>query len=436
LSTSMQPFGLYIHIPFCERKCPYCDFNTYAGLQDSFQALVDALCQEIERWQYSLAKRTVDTIFLGGGTPTILSPHQLDQIFTAVHNCFQISKQCEITCEANPGTVDRQKFAHLRGLGVNRLSLGVQSFQPSELEFLGRIHDVADVYQAFETARQAGFDNINLDFMFGLPNQKPDLWQDTMGQAMALGPEHLSLYSLIVEPKTPLSHWVETGRVAEPDEDNAAVLYEMAMAQLPQAGYHQYEVSNWAKGADRERENDTQVDTRLEHAVPPLACQHNLIYWRNQEYLGVGPGAHSHLRNHLDWDRALLEEEPSPESSPESPPEASSCFARRWGNCKPIAGYVRRINEGIPTNEFCEHLDNPLAMAETMMLGLRLLDEGISFADFQMKHSCCVDAVFGPELVDLQGLDLIKIVDDGAGKRVYLTERGLMVGNQVFIHFL
>jgi len=413
----VEPLGLYIHIPFCEKKCPYCDFNTYAGLQDSFQALVDALCLEMVRWAERLRHRAIDTIFLGGGTPTILEPLQLDQLFDAIHHCFQVKEACEITCEANPGTVDRQKFAHLRSLGVNRLSLGVQSFQPVELKFLGRIHGVTDVYEAFDAAREAGFENINLDFMFGLPEQLPELWQDTMNQAMALAPEHLSLYSLIVEPKTPLSQWVERGRVPEPDEDNAATLYEMAMEYLPTAGYHQYEISNWAKKGNARQE-----------LMPKLACQHNLIYWRNQEYLGIGPGAHSHLRHHDTFDDLLYLAEDV---------ESTTAVSRRWGNRKPVAGYIKRIQRGDPVNEFCESIDNKLAMAETMMLGLRLLDEGVFLNCFQTQHGIALDQAFAQELEDLKQWNLIEMSGESIlDRQIRLTQRGQMVGNQVFMHFL
>ena len=216
-SLGSDPLGLYIHIPFCEKKCPYCDFNTYAGLHGLFQATVDALCREMEQWRAQLGPRPLTSVFLGGGTPTVLNDHQLAQLFEAVHRCFTLKPACEITCEANPGTVDRPKFKTLRSLGVNRLSIGVQSFQPQELKFLGRIHDVDDVVRAFHAARDADFTNINLDFIFGLPEQSLANWQATVEQALMLGPEHLSLYSLIVEPDTPLLHWVETGRVPAPD---------------------------------------------------------------------------------------------------------------------------------------------------------------------------------------------------------------------------
>ncbi|MBI3958433.1 MAG: radical SAM family heme chaperone HemW, partial [Chloroflexi bacterium] len=217
MAAPAEPLGLYVHIPFCEKKCPYCDFNTYAKLRNLFQSYVDALCMELELWAARLDGRTIQTIFVGGGTPTVLSLAQLSQIFETIRRCYRLDPVCEITSEANPGTVDQAKFAGLVGLGVNRLSMGAQSFDPNELAFLGRIHSVDDVSRAYDAARAAGFDNINLDFIFGLPNQSPPIWAATLERAIALAPEHLSLYSLIVEPETPLFHWVETGRVPAPD---------------------------------------------------------------------------------------------------------------------------------------------------------------------------------------------------------------------------
>lgn len=395
------PLGLYIHIPFCERKCPYCDFNTYAGLETLHQATVDALCTELARWMAPLAGRTVTTIFVGGGTPTVLAASQLEQIFAAVHRTFCVAPDAEITCEANPGTVDQAKFAMLRALGVNRLSMGVQSFRPEELHFLGRIHTVEEVFAAYALARRVGFENINLDFIFGLPGQTEADWQVTLDQALALAPEHLSLYSLIVEPETPLFHWVANGRVAAPDDDIAATLYEMALAQLDDAGYLHYEVSNWARRTVRDNANVV---------TPHLACRHNLIYWRNEEYLGIGPGAHSHLR--------LVEDGCSVE--------------RRWGNRKPVAGYNRRIQAGEPVMEFSEEIAPRLAMAESMMVGLRLVREGVPLAHFQAQHGVAPTVIFCRELEQLQSAGLL-VVD---AERVRLTRRGLLMGNQVFMEFL
>lgn len=400
-----EGIGLYLHIPFCAKKCPYCDFNTYAGLDDHIQPTVDALCRELRRWQATLQERTIETIFIGGGTPTVLSPEQLAQLFAALHQTFHLSPHCEITSEANPGTVDRAKFDCLRALGVNRLSLGVQSFQPAELRFLGRIHDTEDVELAVTEARRAGFTNINLDFIFGLPDQALSAWHATLDRALALAPEHLSLYSLIVEPNTPLYHWVAGGQVATPDDDLAATLYETAMARLAAAGYVHYEVSNWARATPGE------VAGRATRDMPTFACAHNLTYWRNQEYLGVGPGAHSHLR---------------------LPDETGIRRAYRWGNHKPVPGYVNRIRQARSVEAFREEISPRLAMGETMMLGLRLLGEGVAFATFQQRHGVALRDVFAQEVAQLQAWGLLTLDD----AHVSLTEQGLLLGNQVFAYFL
>ncbi len=397
---SDPPFGLYLHIPFCERKCPYCDFNTYAGLESLHQEMVDALCAEMVRASAVLREHTVTSVFVGGGTPTVLSTRQLEQLFATIGDNFRLAVGCEITCEANPGTVDRTKFAILREMGVTRLSMGVQSFQPDELAFLGRIHTVADVYRAYESAHTAGFDNINLDFIFGLPHQPPAYWQDTLAKALTLAPEHLSLYSLIVEPETPLYHWVQTGRVDPPDDDEAADLYEIAIEQLGAAGYRQYEVSNWA----RRRADDGEM-------LPADACRHNLVYWHNDDYLGIGPGAHSHQRVREN-DDAFTE--------------------RRWANCRPVLEYIKRIRAQTSAEAFTESIDARMGMGETMMLGLRLLEEGVAFDRFRARHDADLRDGFKAELALLKEQDLIELDDE----RVRLSSTGLMMGNQVFARFL
>jgi oxygen-independent coproporphyrinogen-3 oxidase len=399
--TPSEPIGLYIHIPFCERKCPYCDFNTYAGLDDQFAPYVAALCRELGDWGARLGRPDVATLFLGGGTPTVLDAEQLERILATAHDSFRLLPDAELTCEANPGTVDRAKFAALRALGVNRLSMGVQSFQPEELAFLGRIHDVADVYAAFDAARSAGFDNLNLDFIFGVPGQTEASWSDTLSAALALAPEHLSLYSLIVEPNTPLFTWVETGRVAVPDDDAAATLYELAQDRLAAAGYVHYEVSNWARDS---------ASRPSGAAVPAFASRHNLGYWRNGEYLGVGPGAHSHLR---------VADQPG-------------VAGRRWSNVRPVPGYIRRASTGTSTEASGEDLPDATAMGETMLLGLRLVDEGVPYAHFQHLHGTDPRAVYPAELAELSDWGLLSL--DEAGIR--LTPRGLAVANQVTARFV
>lgn len=445
--------GLYIHIPFCERKCPYCDFNTYAGLESLYDDTVDALCQELRLWGNALQAREIRTVFLGGGTPSALSLGQLEAIFNTLQQNYHLSKDCEITSEVNPGAVDREKFAGLKALGVSRLSMGVQSFQECELKFLGRIHDVQDVYKAYDSARGAGFDNINLDFIFGLPQQQDSTWRDSLRQAIALSPDHLSLYSLIVEPNTVLNHWVQTGQSSAPDEDEAARHYESAMELMAEAGYAHYEVSNWAR-------------------TPDLACQHNLIYWRNDDYLGVGPGAHSHLRvdsasetiahslsdlndaqgipearqmnpqlSHMLQEvlvQQILDSEADEKSHVDASAHSRAGSADsvhtelRWGNRKPVPGYIKRINAAEPTGEFTENPSLETAMGETMMLGLRLIEEGVPFARFKALHGADLRQSYADEIEMLTGQKLIQLDEE----RIRLTDSGLMVGNQVFHQFL
>lgn len=395
-------FSLYLHVPFCAKKCPYCDFNTYAGMGALYDDTVDALCAEMARWAPHMAGRPVETIFVGGGTPTVLSAPQVARLYAAVRANFEPVADCEITSEANPGTVDQESFATLHALGVNRLSLGVQSFQPEELAFLGRIHDADDVARAVVAARAAGFDNFNLDFIFGLPSQQPALWEETLTRALALAPAHLSLYSLIVEENTPLHNWVETGRVDAPDDDLAATLYETAMDRLAAAGYAHYEISNWARLLPGERADVT---------APARVSRHNRVYWRNGEYLGIGPGAHSHLRLRDDDGRI---------------------WSRRWSNHKPVPGYVRRMQQGQPVEAFNEMLNARTAMGETMMVGLRLVREGVPYAHFERLHGADLRSVFATELAELTVLGLVT----RDAERVHLTQRGLLLGNQVFARFL
>ena len=416
--------GFYIHIPFCEKKCPYCDFNTYAGLDGLYDETVDALCRELKSWSQHLKARQISTIFLGGGTPTALSIYQLDRIFETVYTNYTLTDGCEITSEVNPGAVDRAKFLGLKELGINRLSLGVQSFHESELRFLGRIHNVADVYEAYDAARLAGFDNINLDFMFGLPEQSVESWQQTLEEVIALRPDHLSLYSLIVEPNTVLNHWVQTGRASAPDEEMAATHYEMAIDKMAEAGYTHYEISNWTNH-------------------PKKACEHNLIYWRNYDYLGIGPGAHSHIRfeaSEISLD--MLED--GTQSDTAINPQLRTMLEEggtgtidgeiefRWGNRKPVPGYIKRMHAAEPTGEFFEQPKQAVSMGETMMLGLRLLQEGVPRSRFIDFFGQDLADVYHAEIADLLAKGLIEVNEQG----IYLSQAGLMIGNQVFYHFL
>ena len=382
--------SLYLHIPFCQRKCPYCDFNTYAGQEGRYDAFASALATDIVRDGLTRGRPHVPTIFVGGGTPTVLAADQLQRIFSAMDEGFRLAPGAEVSSEANPGTVDQSRFETLRRLGVNRLSMGVQSFDADELQFLGRIHSGREAIQAFELARKVGFDNINLDFMFGLPDQRPQTWLRTLDQAIALGPEHLSLYSLTVEADTPLAAWVARGQISEPDPDLAADLYDIACERLASAGYHQYEISNWARG---------DLD---ENGLPGYACRHNLVYWRNGSYLGFGPGAHS------------------------------SFAGERWSVLRTVNDYIQAVAANASLRDYQEDIPRALEMGETMMLGLRLVEVGVERSAFRQRFGVDVTQVYPTEVERLQAVGLLEITPE----RVRLTPQAKLLGNEVFAAFL
>lgn len=400
-----RPLGLYIHIPFCARKCPYCDFNTYAGLEGLHEAFVVALCREIGLGAALHGGRPVDSVFVGGGTPTVLSGTQLARILGALRSGFRLLPGCEITVEANPGTTDQDRFAQLADLGVNRLSLGAQSFQEEELRFLGRIHGVAELAAAVDAARAAGLQRINLDLIFGLPGQERAAWHRSLAAALALEPDHLSLYSLIVEPETPLAQWVASGRVAAPDDDAAADLYLDAQERLAAAGFLQYEISNWT----RHGASDAPVGA---WSSPPGASRHNLRYWRNEDYLGFGPGAHGCLHR------------------PAGPGVGHQ--ARRWWNLKSVPEYIRRLGAGDPVEDASETLEGPQAMGESMMLGLRLIREGLSWSAFQALHGVDAREAYAAVLRELDGWGMV----EQSASALRLSAKGIPLGNQVFSRFL
>jgi oxygen-independent coproporphyrinogen-3 oxidase len=374
--------SLYIHIPFCAVRCHYCDFNTYAGLEKYYEPYTVALQKEIRRAGAEYGRSPIRTIFVGGGTPTVLPAQLLADVLDTCREAFPVTGDAEITSEANPGTVDQEHFSALRAMGVNRLSMGVQSFDDAELRWLGRIHSAEEAVAAFAAARAAGFSNINLDFISGLPDQDPGRWMRTLARAIELGPEHLSLYSLTVEQGTPLADWVRKGKVAAPDDDLAADLYIAAQNALATAGYEQYEISNWAQ--------------------PGRSCRHNLVYWRDEGYLGFGAGAHSYGDGH------------------------------RWWNVRPIPHYIRRVSEGQSPAAGSETIDRALEMGETMMLGLRLAIEGVSEERFHSRFGITLDEAFGEEIAELAERRLIERLPD----RVRLTVQGRLLGNQVFARFL
>ena len=247
--AALQDTGisLYIHVPFCQTKCPYCDFNTYQGIEGLMSPYVEALVAEVSAWGRALGGPPVNTVFFGGGTPSYLSDGALGRIMGAVGQAFDLRADAEITVEANPGDLTAAKAGSLLGQGINRVSIGVQSLDNDLLNLLGRRHDADGAIAAYRTVREAGFDNVNLDLIYGLPRQSLEQWQDTLRRLADLEPTHISLYALTVEEGTPLHRWVEQGQVPQPDADLAADMYQYARELLRERGYHHYEISNWSK---------------------------------------------------------------------------------------------------------------------------------------------------------------------------------------------
>lgn len=269
----MQPVALYIHFPFCRSRCTYCDFNAHAAPEhdEPQAAYLDALVGDIE----SQERVALRSIFMGGGTPSLYSGARLARVLEAVRARFEWPHDIEVTMEANPGTVDRSKLEQVREAGVNRISFGVQSFTPRLLALLNRIHSAEEAALGVAAAREAGFDNLSLDLIFGLPQQALEDWEDTLQQALALAPDHLSVYQLTVEPSTRLEAQIRTGELEPPPEEVTLAMDGLTRRVLKAAGFSRYEVSNWAR--------------------PGRECLHNLIYWRDEPYLGVGCGAVSFL---------------------------------------------------------------------------------------------------------------------------------------------
>jgi len=413
--------ALYVHVPFCRQRCAYCDFNTYAGLSDLMPIYAAALGHELEAIAACWASLTVSTIYLGGGTPSLLSLHLLDDLFYVVRSSLGIPVDSEVSLEVNPGTVTTSYLEGLRALGVNRLSVGGQSTHDDELQMLGRIHTWDDAIRTVESAREAGFENVSLDLMFGLPGQTVGRWEDTLEAALALEPEHLSLYGLSVEGGTPLAERIASEVVPSPDEDRAAAMYELAERMLAERDFFHYEISNWARVNDGEQgakrpfprwwppDKVRDLAPGPSETVSRYVCRHNLTYWRNQPWLGIGAGACSWLAG------------------------------RRWINLEHPRDYVAvwKESQGGPQDDLLaasqrvEDISRELEIGETMMLGLRLA-EGVSDEVFETRFGTSLAEVFSEELEDLQALGLLRW--DGSVAR--LTQRGRLLGNRVFERFI
>jgi oxygen-independent coproporphyrinogen-3 oxidase len=421
----MEPdrrLSLYVHIPFCAAKCGYCDFNSYAGQESLIPAYTQALLQEAKMWSAACPSDRracppdggwrVETLFFGGGTPSLMPLREMECLLERLQRHFHPASDIEVTLEANPGTVDRPYLSRLRELGVNRLSLGVQSFRDDELAFLGRIHSVDEAWAAYGAARNAGFDNVSLDLIFGLPGQTVERWLESVEEAMRLGPEHLSLYALTVEEGTPLARDVANGRTPAPDPDLQAEMYLRAAERLELACYEHYEISNWA--------------------WPGRRCRHNLTYWRNGFWLGLGAGAHSHMPGNWglgtgdsDTGTGTRSRRFAAEASPRRYIELVNQTWRQWRREGwPTLGDMRQVT-------FREEDGPSLELSDTLVLGLRL-SEGVSLQELQRRFGQAALESHSAAFEEAISLGLLERVDG----RLRLTARGRLLANEVFVRLL
>lgn len=373
--------GLYLHFPFCVRKCRYCDFLSFPADENTKKVYASQMIREIRGYEKTLAGRTVSSIFLGGGTPSLMPPGSLKEIFRALYDCFDVSPKAEITMEVNPGTLS-EKVLFLIGERVNRVSLGAQSFRDEELKYLGRIHSAREAENSFRRLRDAGVANINLDLMSGIPLQTEESLAESLRAAASLRPEHISCYSLIVEEGTPFHSMQQQEKLPLPDEEAERRFYYLTRDFLENEGYHRYEISNFAREG--------------------CECRHNLRYWRRGDYIGFGLGAAS-LFNHT-----------------------------RWRNTRSLSRYLRDANDPGKLVREMEQLDKKSEIEEYMFLGLRT-QAGISTADFEMQFGLPAGDIYGDVLKDLTDQGLLETAD---GTYLRLTDRGIDVSNRVLAMFL
>ncbi len=376
----MTPAGLYIHIPFCRSRCSYCDFATGIYQGELAERYVRALVEEISTSRHAGAR--VDTVYFGGGTPSLLTPSQLDLILSALHRQFDIDSGAEVTLEMNPGTVSRDQLRSFRESSVNRASFGAQTFDDAELAKLGRSHSSADTFKTFHELRAAGFENVSFDLIAGLPGQTLDGWQRNIEQSLALQPEHLSFYLLEVHSGTPLADHIRRGLQPVPDEDLAAVMYEWMIERAALAGYEHYEISNLCK--------------------PGFSSRHNTKYWTGAPYFGFGCSAHS-------FDGR----------------------ARRWSNQRDVLRYVENVEQRASPVVEEQELTEADLRAEALFLGMRMM-RGVDVREYSELFGVDLRAEHQDELDRFREAGLVEF----DGDLIRLTRNGALMSNEVFAAFV
>lgn len=377
----MNKTGLYIHVPFCGSKCNYCDFNSYVGKINLAEEYFASMKKEIDLYRDEMALNEIGTIFIGGGTPTCVDPRFIGEVLNECRDRYHVSESCEITIESNPGTITQEKLKAYRQYGINRISIGLQAYQENLLKYLGRQHTREEFISSVEMAKEAGFDNINADVIFGIPGQTLEDWKETLSVLTELGVTHISAYDLKIEEGTRFGDLRDTGKLIEMEDELDREMYHYAIEYLRQKGLNHYELSNFAKEG--------------------YQCLHNLIYWNCLEYLGLGAGAHSFLQD------------------------------IRFENQATIEGYINYLSKGQkPVEEryvrdFCEK------MSEYMFLGLRLID-GVSRERFEDRFNQNIFVTYAAKIDGLKKKQLIETDD----KSIRLTQLGLDLANQVFVEFV
>ena len=384
-----QPFSLYIHIPYCVSKCPYCDFNSHVVPEIPETRYTDALLRELEHYgsAHPWRGRPLQSIFFGGGTPSTFKPTSIGKLLASVAATFAIEPDCEITLEANPGTVEGDNFFGYRDAGVNRISVGVQSFQPRLLKFLGRIHSADEARQALEVVRRAGFENFSFDLIYANPGQTLKELETDLETALEFHPPHLSAYNLTFEEGTPFHHDYRSGRMASLDEEEEIAMAELIEEKLSGAGLQRYEISNYAR--------------------PGLRSRHNANYWQDGDYLGIGAGAHSYRKQN-----------------------SGRVLSQRWSNEKNPGRYMGMISETHQAIADREDIDWTKAAGEFMFLGLRMTD-GVSIKAFRARFGSAPVELYPKIATWLEN----EFIEEKKGY-LRLTRKGLMLANSLFVEFM
>lgn len=381
-----MPFGIYIHIPYCVTKCPYCDFNSY-GVGSNFPEndYVNSVLQELSLYQDKISGREITSIFFGGGTPSLFDPKSIERIISEIYDITKPTANIEISLEVNPKTADLEKLKGLRSAGINRISVGIQSFSQRKLDFLGRINSPEDSKSILRDIIKAGYDNYSLDLMYGSKEESISEWQNDLNQALSFDYPHISAYCLTIEDGTEFGRRYALGKLKVPSDDRLSEFIEYTTEFLENAGYKQYEISNYAKQG--------------------FECAHNMLYWRGDAYLGLGAGAHSHFSM-----------------------EQSGQWGQRWANLRNPAMYMKSVEEGSKPLDFSENLNCEEAVQDKVLMGLRLR-EGINISEIKSRFK-----------VDTDMSKINKLVDDGflenSNNSYRLTRKGNLLSNAVILRFV